>query len=193
MKTMTKGCKQELRQNFLLPLSVNLLTGLIFFVSVLIFKDPIYDYFKPSEGIDIYPIYCVAEPYTDSNGQIDVDLFIINKSHESYDENGLNVFLRIPQNNENHRNETSMIQLKWKDGFESGEILRIEKDEVFNKGKGRLIVIEPDMNKKNWAIKVEEIEPKAIIKLKIHSSYEFAGVTRAAKSFVPFQIDYAGN
>lgn len=191
---MEKNYNQELRQNFLFPLSVNLLTGLIFFASVLIFKDPIYNYFKPGGGIDIYPVYCVAEPYTNVNGQIDVDLFIINKSHEAYDENGLNVFFKIPGNNENHPNRTSMIWFKWKDDFGQGKILKIdEKEKDFNQGKGQFTILPPDKGQKHWSILVREIEPKAVIMLKIQTSYAFPSVTRAAKNFVPFQIDYAGN
>ena len=182
----------RVRQNVVAPLTVNLLTALILFLCVVIFKKPLYDYFLKTEPIKEYPLYCVAESYTNQEGFVTSDLYIINLTKDDLNQGQLLTFVKAAVSEEDLDLSKPNIELKWKKTFRPGRITDVVEDKEFNKGKGKIQIITPTEDGEPWAIRVKEIFSKAVLRVAVYSDYERKAVTRASKYHVPFEIDYPG-
>ena len=172
----------QVKQNIVTPIITNLLTAFLLFLSVVIFKGPIYQ----ALGLTVneYPIYCLVEPYNYIDDSISSDLFIINLENIELTESKLRGVLKDSGSGE----IKSYIRIKW--DRSTGTITNIQEDELFNKGKGKLS-IERDDDNADWIIKIKEIKGKGILKLLISTDYK-RPITRSAKASIPFKVIYPG-
>lgn len=185
--------KWAVRDNIISPIIVNLITALILFLFLVTFKDSVYRAIKAEEPVELYPLYCVAEPYTNEKGLLDSDLFIINLTGDEVTELDLSTFLKVasPQE-EGVQTRKPDIELKWKKKLRRGRITKIVEDKGFNNGKGRVEISQPNQNGEPWGIRVRTILPRAILKFVVSTDFPKPGVTRPGKRDVPFDIDYPG-
>lgn len=180
----------NISEKIIAPITVNLLTALIVFICVVLFKEPIYELLGP-EPAKNYPIYCIAEPYTNSAGMIDADLYIINLTGDLLTERELEKNIIIYKK-EDSKTENPNIELIWKKGAGKGSITNIKEDREFNNGKGRIEIGMKDGGSDAWLIRIREIEQKAIIRLKVSTNKKTPGVKRTAKYHTPFEVKYPG-
>lgn len=185
--------KRDLRDKLVVPIVVNLTTALIIFVAVVIFKEPIYKLLGP-EAVERYPIYVVAEPYTDEHdGLLKADLFIINLTGDEQSESDLLTFLKISTAQDNDKPQGPDIAIKWNDDLGKGKITSIiEPQTEFNEGKGKLEIQQPTLGDEAWGIRIRELRPKAIMRLVVATDYSQSGVDRTSKFFSPITVDYPG-
>ncbi len=135
-----------------------------------------------------YPLYCILEPYDADGREVMLDLFIINLTGITYDQEDLEILAErlLPAKDVEI---SPKIQLGIKTGF-PGEIIKVDHDEIFNEGKG-----EVDTNwidERHWEISVKRIEGKGILRLKIITTVEQPAISRNAKALVPLNIYYPG-
>lgn len=183
----------NVRDTIISPLIANILTGAVVFFAVFFLKEPIYDFFKHKQYLDTYPIYCVVEPYTDDDGTVSIDLFVINLEHESYDTRRLVNFVLPSEKDSNIFLDPTRIRLLWKETFSPGKITAVTLDTDFNNNKGILVVEPPAKEQNYWSIFVKEITPKAVLKAKIKTDIEHQGIKRDMKTLVPFETVYLGS
>lgn len=135
-----------------------------------------------------YPVYCILEAYNADGREVMLDLFIINLTGITYDQEDLEILAErlLPAKG---LEISPKIQLKTKTGF-SGEIIRVDQDEEFNEGKGEVDTNQID--EKHWEISVKRIEGKGILRLKIITTVEQPAISRNAKALVPLYVSYPG-
>jgi hypothetical protein len=181
----------EVKGNIVSPILVNLLTALLIFFSVVVFKKPIYNLLDPDPVKD-YPVYCIGEPYIDEDNTLMAEFYIINLRGHKLVEKDLATFLKISTEVKEYEVLEPDIKLTWNKVLGTGNIVDIIQCEDFNEGKGR-IEIEPPKNEDGlWSIRLRELRPKAILKLIVYTNHKTIGVTRPAKVFLPYIIDYPG-
>ena len=177
----------DIKKGVATPVLANLITAALLFSGAILFKEPIYDLMEPPKAED-FPLYMVAEPYTNAQGLLDVDLFVINLSGKRKTHSDLVNLLRSEASQQG-RTVTPEIRLIWKTGL-SGYITEISPYKQFNRGKGR-IEIRKEKNGE-WRITISEIGGKGILKLKVATSRKMGEIGRAAKISVPFKYIYPG-
>jgi len=167
------------------PLLVNILSALILFSAAFFFKPPLYRLFRAPEKD--YPIYCIAEPFKDANGFMAVDVFIINREAERFTRESLEHLLI------DESNQGPDLELRWRRGFK-GRIVEIDKNEEFNKGKGRIHPVRPTDGDTTWRIEIDELEGKALVKVVVRTDHDHhdMAVQRTHGWKIPFEIQYAG-
>ena len=187
-KVRKKTRDWEIRKELIVPIIRSLLTAFILFLFALLLKEPIYNAFKPKPKVKNYPLYCIAEPYSNDKGFLIADLFIINlKADESFDEEELKSIIMESDPDRNIRPYIEITSIR-----DVVKIRDIKPDNQFNESKGRLEITAPKNNDKNWIIRVKEISRKAILKLIIVTDYKDKSFTRDAKGALPFDINYPG-
>lgn len=183
----------EVKKSIVSPLLVNLLTAFIVFLIAVTLKEQIYKWLKPLPKAEEFPLFCVAETYNNENRKVVGDFFIMNLTKEDYTEEELKNFLQLNISDQDLPIKQH-IRIRWKN--DRGEdriynILQDGEDIAFNEGKGKVEIIEPKnkMKGEEWIIKVEQIGPKAILRLTILTDYE-RGASRGAKPSIPFEYSY---
>ncbi len=178
----------DVKRNILTPVLANIMTALILFLTVIVFKPAIFELLGLRQEASNYPLYCVFEPYNASGEKVSVDLFIINLTETTYDNQKLEVFIKA-LSTEKDVEMSPRIRLEMKKGF-PGEITEIDQDYVFNEGKGEVHAEKVD--DRSWAISVRRIEGRGILKLTIVTNHELAGISRNTKALLPFKTYYPG-
>jgi hypothetical protein len=134
--------------------------------------------------IDKYPIICAAEPYPGlAKDELRTDFFIINRKGKAFTRTDLEVILK----NFTHYEDTSpspdiILTVR---GAEPFEVL---EDGNFNRDKGH-ITFNSDETNRTIHIRIERIEPRAIIKYTIvvrGLPYISTELSRMAKSSIHF-------
>ncbi len=179
----------DVKKSIITPVLVNLLTAFFLFMFAFLFKDWIYDVFKPRPEVVQYPIYCVAEGYNDTTGQIIADLFIINLDEIKHTEASLIEKIKRSETYKEGMPANPEIIIQWR--RERGKILAIIPDKEFNQEKGRVDIRSVDRNGEKWRINIYEILGEAVLKFTILTDYD-ATIYRKTKASLPFEIDYAG-
>lgn len=180
----------EIKKVIISPIIVNLITATILFFIVCFFKNPILQFFGVKNEIEDYPILCIAEPYNSEKNEVFADLYIINlEPNKKVTKGDLINLAKIDAGNEDRVVDWT-IKIKMKNNVD-GEILDIEYDTEFNRGKGN---IEKSVNlgDGSWKITIIKIEENAIMKLYVYTNYKKKITSRASRLFVPFTIDYPG-
>ena len=172
----------EFKKNIISPIITNLITALVLFLSVVIFKEPIYR----SLGLiaEDFPIYCLSEPYNRFETMVSADFFIINLEDYEITEKKLRAALKKAGSEE----IKPYIRIRWDQSI--GNITNIQEDTAFNKGKGKIIA-KREGNNGDWIIKVQEIKGKAIMKFVISTDYK-RPISRSAVASIPFKVIYPG-
>ncbi|WP_143005607.1 hypothetical protein [Desulforhopalus singaporensis] len=172
----------EVKKSIISPIVANLFTALLLFLSVMLFKEPIYR----SLGLSAveFPLYCLSEPYNESGNIVYADLFIINLESYEITENKIRSALK----NAGSEQIKPYIRIVWDHSI--GNILDIEEDVAFNKQKGK-VILEHKKDDGEWIIKVKEIKAKAIMRFTIKTNYN-RPITRIALATRPFKIVYPG-
>ena len=186
----------QTRKDIVSPVMVNLITALILFVLVVAFKERVLRALGVWKGVEGYPIYCVAEPFSvpsqSNSGSFEVhaDLFIINLEARTFsDPTAFALELRKIVGSEDALRRGSTITLRWKDGI-PGAIKTIDADEAFNARKGEAIAHElPDGT---WEVTVNWIKERGILRLRVLTSWPVPGISRASRGSLPFTIEYPG-
>jgi len=186
----------QIRKNIVSPVLVNVITALILFVVVVVFKQRVLTFLGIWKGVEGYPIYCVAEPYSvqsesDPNSKVHVDLFIINLEDKRFGSSEeLRQELRKIVGTEKASIIGTSIKLRTPEDDSLGSIIGIVPDQEFNNGKG---IVKPLQLKENtWEITIEKIENRGILKLTVLTNCEAEYITRASRALVPFTIEYSG-
>jgi hypothetical protein len=173
----------------LTPIVTNLGTALIIFV-VSLFNNRVRDWLFPPEVIQEYPLFCTAEPYINiSNHQLIVDFFIINKTKNGYSRQNL-VQILHQLNPDPNLSLSPDIELKYL--LPLGTMMQPYLEPDFNDGKGN-IVPTLDENSKTIKIRVNDIKPRAIVKVSIPIAglpeQESSNIRRTRKDKIPLAYD----
>ena len=191
MKNFTKFLSGwEIKKGIISPIIVNLITAAILFFIVYFFKNPILQFFGVKTEIADYPILSIAEPYNSENNYVLADLYIINlEPNKKITNRDLINLAKVDAENE-YRVDDLTIKIKMKKNFD-GEILDVEYDTDFNKGKGD--IEKPiKLDDGSWKISINVIEENAIMKLRVHTNYKQEIPDRSSRLLLPFTIDYPG-
>ena len=180
----------DYKKNIASPLIVNLLSALIIFLVAILLKDHIHRWLKSQPEVPEFPLFCLAEAYQSEDGKFG-DFFIINLNDDTYSYGDLKAFLQLNISDQDAP-KVPNIKIRWDSDFGEDKISKISEDENFNKGKGRIEIDPPDNKgrREEWTIKVLEIKPKAILRLKILMTEYERGVRRGAKASRPFEYSY---
>jgi hypothetical protein len=178
-----------LTKDLVRPVLANLLTALLLFFAAVLFKDRIYGLLsRPT--VKEYPIYCVAEPYTGTGGELRADFFVINKTGDRMTEADLTDIIKT-RAGEEHGQPDPTVRLKWT--AKSGQIARIEPDPGFDDDKGTVEVVPARVPGDPWTIHIREIFGKGILRLTIVTNLQRGNITRNSKASLPFSVVYAGD
>ncbi len=177
----------DFRKSVFLPVVVNLTTAFSLFLFVSIFRDTIYEHLRPKPRVESFPIYCVAEGYNNENGEVIAEIFIINRTQDSYDQTKLVDFLkRISP--EQEKNFDPAIRIKW---IATQAEVSVAEDGQFNLNKGKLRILPPSEGGGDWTIRIENIADRAILKVLVTTNLR-RPLDRASRLSLPFKIDYRG-
>lgn len=121
------------RKGVLVPVIINLTTAFLLFVVVALFRDQIYERLRPTPKTRSFPVTCLAEGYNNERGEVVADVFIINRTGESYDEAKLVDFLR-KNSSDDETNFDPAVHLKWIAGPAQ---ISVTEDAAYNRDKGR--------------------------------------------------------
>ncbi len=138
------------RKGVFVPVFINLTTALLLFVIVAIFRDQIYERLRSTPKTQGFPITCLAEGYNNEKGEILADIFIINRTGDSYDEKKLVELLRR-NSSDQETNFDPAIRLKW---IASPAEIAVTEDAPYNANKGRIQIIPPGAGRRDWTIHV---------------------------------------
>jgi hypothetical protein len=175
------------RKGVFVPVFINLTTALLLFVIVAIFRDQIYERLRSTPKTEGFPITCLAEGYNNEKGEVLADVFIINRTGDSYDERKLVELLRR-NSSDQEKNFDPAIRLKW---IASPAEITVTEDAQYNANKGRVQIDTPGDGGRNWTIHVAQISDRAILKLIVATNLK-RPIDRASKLSLPFTIDYRG-
>jgi hypothetical protein len=179
----------EFKNNIISPVIANLLTALILFFSVAIFKDPIYDWIRPTQSVPDFPIYCVAEGYNDREGsKIFADIYIINLAGDSLTRSEIDSFLKLRSSTERERPPDPDIRFKGSVSL----LHQSEADLKFNQGKGELEILKlGESESAEWIVRIKEIQSKAVLRITVETNVT-RPIERNAKVSLPFEVVYPG-
>jgi hypothetical protein len=179
----------EIKKSLVSPVIVNLLTALVLFFAVVMFKEPFYRLIKPNPEVEQFPLYCIAEPYVKGDGGLMMaDLFIINlRDDKSFTEKDLESILRTRKPDRNIQPYIEIVSTR-----RNVKILDVKADDKFNEDKGELEVIPPKKDGKPWIVMVNEISRKAILTLRVYTDLKSPPISRDAKTALPFDVNYPG-
>lgn len=178
----------ESKKNIVAPVIANLTTAFLVFLLFVLFKEPIYTFIKGGLTVEEFPLYCVAEPYNNEDGEVMSDFFIINLRGRSYTEKDLKDNLRKASPDQYIEVEP-YIRIVWDRPL--GKIEDITEDKNFNEKKGKIQIIPPEKENGEWIIRITEISPKGILKLTIFTDYS-RNMSRVHKASIPFKYNYPG-
>ncbi|MBA7616698.1 hypothetical protein ES703_23996 [subsurface metagenome] len=187
--TLNLSRNWDSKKNIVAPIIVNLITAFLIFLLVVLFKEPIYNLIKPEPTVEEFPLYCVAEPYNNEDGEVISDFFIINLRGRRYTEKDLEGISKMASRDQDVEIKPH-IKIAWKG--KEGNIRDITEDKEFNDEKGKIEIIPPEKGNGEWIINVKEITPKGILKVIISTDYERT-ITPAAKASLPFKYVYPGD
>jgi hypothetical protein len=178
----------ELKEKILRPVLVNLLTGLLLFLTAVIFRDPIYNYFAPRPQTRDWPIYCVVEPQPSGGGPVTADLFVMNLSARKYIGSDLDSLAKELSPGDGKK-LSPLIEIAIKDNLEDEEISEVKPDAEFNKEKGSASLQQVD--KQHWRVRLDEIKEGKILKFTIRTTADRPISSRASFETLPLKINYA--
>lgn len=181
---MFDEARWETRKTILGPLLVNLLSAFLLFLSVVLFKKPIVALLGLQEA-DEFPISAVLESYQGSDGRLNADLFIFNRTGQHYSAAQLESLLILREQRDLWEGPHVKVELT----APSARILGLREDAAFNKGKAEYGTRQ---DKDTCHVVIKEIQAKAILKFVIETDSS-RPASRDDKGGVPFYVFVAGS
>ena len=170
------------------PVIVNLMTAFLIFLFVVLFKDPLYNYFAPRSSVGDWPIHCIVEPHVNTKGTAVVaDLFIVNLTGKKYFATDLNRLAK-ESSPEQGKPLQPEILISMRDEVDL-KSLEFKPDDEFNSEKGGVSVRWIDDGR--WAMMVERIEAFSMLRVVITTKQERIITSRGDFESLPFTVQNA--
>jgi len=188
----------QFKEKILKPVMVNVLTAFLLFITVVAFRDPLYNYFVNPLGTSHWPIFCVLEPEVSSNtdkvtadtDKVTADLFVINLDPKDYLAKDLDA-LAADQSPQHGPALNPLIDIYLTESALDSEILDILPDDEFNKGKGT--VTKQKISATHWQIRLDQIKERALLKFTIPTTVVRHISSRSNYLSLPMTITYAAH
>lgn len=179
------------RKGFLLPVLVNVTTAGLVLLGALAFKEPLFRLFGASKEQE-YPVYCVPEPVPNEGDPnlMDVELFIINRTVKHQNAPTLTAFLEVAASRRGVPTKSPDIVVRARNGVRITDV-DDTKYAIFNQDKGKIEVVKPEEGEE-WRIKVVEMAPSAILKVRVLTTRPLKGATRGQMARIGVVVEYAG-
>ncbi len=180
----------SIQEKFLVPISVNVTTAIILFLISLFFS-PVRNFILGRDVYTEYPLFCTAEPvtYGENRKRLGIDMMIINKTLNDYNYVMLNKELKKIFGPDSQTTPLIVLNQKKIRGKFLGNIISVEADKSFNKGKGTIIVKQRQQGR--ITISVREIKKYSVLRIRIEMDgldIPVKVVTRQTKLIIPFDL-----
>lgn len=179
----------DLRREVVKPVVVNLLTALLAFLALWLFRDQLYQAIRPRERVADFPLHSVLEAYADENGVVVGKLYIANRNGEHGYSRAALVTILSSASKDDQVEQDPDIHLRLVAG--PNRKLEVTPDLAFNHQSGTLEVVPPTGAGDPWTIRVRQIEAGALLRATLTTNLR-RPLTRDQRLSYPFDLDVPG-